>query len=190
MYLRDVAEVFAGLTLGGRTIAGRGAVRLNTISLKDIVRGRIEPERTDPVYVDHIRDATRYMAAGADVVVAVRGTLPKVAIVPDALNGAVVTSTLAGIRPRDVLPEVLVAFLRSPAGRTSLQSRVRSATGQISLTLEDVRNIDVPVPPMDVQQHIADIMRTLDEHDAASREALLVRHMVADRVITDLFQAG
>lgn len=189
--LGNLARVYTGLALSGRTIAGRGSYRYPSVSLKDLTNGTVGPHELTTITVDHPTKVERYMTQPGDVLVSARGTQPKVAIVPPDVAGAVLTSTLIGIRPgRNLLPEVLIAFFCSPNGRNALISRVRSGTRQIALSAADVAKIEVPVPPMGIQRRVAELMQAAQRYSAAAEEAERLFRELTTQVAVDLVAGG
>jgi hypothetical protein len=182
-----VARVYTGLALSGRSIAGRGGYTYPSVSLKDLTNGRVVPHELTTIRVEHPTKVERYMTQPGDVLVSARGTQPKVAIVPPDAAGAVLTSTLIGIRPRpDLLPEVLIAFFCSPNGQNALMSRARSGTRQIALSAADVAKIEVPVPPMGIQRRVAELMQAAQRYSAAAEEAERLFRGLTTQVAVDL----
>ncbi len=185
--LGHVARVYTGLALSGRTIAGHGSYTYPSVSLKDLANGRVVLHELTTVRAEHPTKVQRYMAQPGDILISARGTQPKVAIVPPDVAGAVLTSTLIGIRPgRDLLPEVLMAFFWSPGGRNALISRVRSGTRQIALSAADVAKIEVPVPPMWIQRRVAELMQAAQKYSAAAEEAERLFRELTTQVTADL----
>lgn len=186
----EVAAVFPGVPTFGRTVVGRGGSRVRVVSVKDIGAGGLMAAGLEETSVEHVAEVARYVLQPGDVLISVRGTQLKVAVVPEDLAGAVATATVAVIRFRDggLLPEVLAAYLRSPAGQAQLSSRARSATGQIALTARDIRDIEVPVPPMAVQRRIAGLVRELDAYEAAASEAIQRRRETLAEVTATLMK--
>jgi restriction endonuclease S subunit len=132
------------------------------------------------------------MARTGDVLVAARGTQLKAAIVPNGAGEAIVTASLIGVRPDTsvLLPEVLLAFLRSPEGATELSARARSATGQLALTRADVERIEVPLPSLEIQEKIARIIRAANEYEASAEQAMRLRRDAAEQAVFALLHGA
>jgi hypothetical protein len=188
--ISNVADVFPGVPTFGRTVVGRGGMRVRSVSVKDIGPNGLVAAGVDETPVEHLADVERYVLQPGDVLLSVRGTRLKVAVVPEELAGAVATATLAVIRIRDdaLLPDVLVAYLRSSAGQAQLSSRARSATGQIALTARDIREVEVPLPPTDTQRRIAALARELDAYETAAAEAIQRRRDAMAEVTAALME--
>lgn len=182
--LGDVAHIYPGLALGRRTASQHGGYRLPALSVKDIVGDRLVAAEAGSLSFDHPGEVDRYLAREGDVLVSARGTRLKVAVVPPALDGAVVTATLVGIRHGErVLPELLATFLRSPHGHRALLARARSSTRQLALTASDVATVEVPVPPMAEQRRIAELVRQADQYRTYAEDASRLRDEITQRAV-------
>lgn len=157
--------------------------RLPAVSVRDLKDGHVMLDDLETVSVPAGGKLDRYLVEPGDVLVACRGTVPKVAIAPPELAGAVLTSTLIGVRlDGQLLPEVLFVYLRSAPGQSALLSRVRSGTQQIALAPRDLAQLDVPLPPMEVQRRIAELIRAAEDQYVAAERAAEVRRGIAHRI--------
>jgi len=180
--LADAADIYTGWQIP-RGEPETGGHPLRAISLRDITDGHIVADGVETVSVGVPAKVDRYLVQAGDILVACRGTVSKVAIVPPELAGALLTSTLIGIRMDGRLfPEVVFVHLRSGRGQRALMSRVRSATQQIALAPGDIAQLEVPLPPMDVQRRIADLVRAAEWHYLTTERAARLRRQIAYRL--------
>lgn len=85
----------------------------------------------------------------------------RAAIFPEELVEANINQNIARIRlfnPEKIKPEYVEAFLNSPLGRKQSQM-ISRVVGQYNLNLPEVRAIKIPIPPLEVQQHVIEIWR-------------------------------
>jgi restriction endonuclease S subunit len=116
-----------------------------------------------------------------------RGTQLKIGLVLEESDGAVISSNLIGIRPlHDVLPPVLFAYLNSAAGISALRGRSRSSTLTLALSPKSVGRIEVPVPPLEIQRQIAELVQAGEDNYTAAIGAAAKRRMVAHEVANNL----
>jgi hypothetical protein len=180
-YIRlvDAARIYAGWQSAPQPVQG-GSNNLRSISVKDITDGHLVADSLERISTSVPGKVDRYLVQSGDVLVACRGTVPKVAVVPPDLAGALLTSTLIGIRTDGrLLPEVLFLYLLSAPGQRAILSRARSATQQIALTPREVAQLEVPLPRVHVQQRIADLVRTAEQQYAAAETASRLRREIA-----------
>ncbi len=108
----------------------------------------------------------RSKVAAGDVVVAIRATVGKALVVPEALEGANLTQGTAKVSPG---PRILTNFLwyalRSEACQQRFQSLAKGVTFR-EITLDMLRRFQVPLPPLSEQ---AEICRYVARRDAALR---------------------
>lgn len=114
-----------------------------------------------------------------DLILVARGSSLRIAIANPGMDGMVIANNLMLIRtnPAALLGPVLAAWLGSPRGQHELSKVSRSSTTMMSLRAKDVLEVEVPVPPMAVQQHISELLWTssLAYRDAISAAELRER---------------
>lgn len=169
------------------------APRLDEIVPSDapIVYGIIQPGPEDPGGIPYVRPtemdesgikldqlrkcsrtvADKYARASLerdDVVLAIVGTIGKVAIVPPELAGGNITQSAVRIRPpSDVSAKYLAYALRSPQLRTQY-GEAEFGNAVRRLNVADVRKLRVPLAP---KSQRVEIERTLDVANERSRRA-------------------
>jgi type I restriction enzyme S subunit len=106
----------------------------------------------------------RTRLSAGDLVMSVRGTIGKLVLVPEALDGANITANLLRISPvpEMVLAEYLYAFLTSTSGRYGVISLTTNTTIQ-TIKAAEFRIMQILVPPMDLQKRFANQFRVLKE---------------------------
>jgi restriction endonuclease S subunit len=102
------------------------------------------------------------------------GSLGKVGVFRE--NGTFIfTRALGLIRLRgnaEISPEFLSVFLNTETGQTLLDRGITGSTGQLILTTEYLKNMDIPIPPREIQDRIAATMQeAYRERERLLREA-------------------
>jgi type I restriction enzyme S subunit len=142
----------------------------------DVEHARLSPEvlnRTDPTI--EAAYARSRLAAG-DVVIAIRGGIGAVAIVPSEIEGANITQDVARIRPaRGIDAQWLYYVLMSTEVRDQIQARVTGATIR-GINIWDLKRVRVPVPPESTRSEIAAQLTRLDQ-ERLSLDAKLDRQI-------------
>lgn len=151
--IQDVATVFLGVNVG-RAGADDAAPRSPLVNIKDLRENEIAPLTS--LATIGAPPGRRGTLADGDVLVAVRGTLLKSAIVGVSHVGALASSNLAVLRPyRDVvLPQILHALFLAPEIQQNL---LRQATGAVitGLQLRVLKELTFWLPPMAEQRELA-----------------------------------
>ncbi len=112
-----------------------------------------------------------------DIVMSIRATVGTTAIVPRELDGANLTQGTARISPGSrVTREYLLWYLRSSVCQNWIETQVKGATFR-EITLTRLREMEVPLPPMERQrefsrfaQKLDSVVRTLEEGLAATSD--------------------
>jgi type I restriction enzyme S subunit len=149
---------------------------------------------------DH-RVIARYVIRSEDVYISIAGTIGLVGSVPPELEGANLTENAARlvITARDrALRDYLVAYLASGRGQREIEVRT-TKTSQPKLALARIRDIPIPLPPVEEQRRIAAQLMGVDEKLAAEekrREALdalfksLLHHLMTGKLRLPEFARG
>jgi type I restriction enzyme S subunit len=69
-------------------------------------------------------------------------------------------------------PKFLAFFLNSTLGRAELDKRRRTSAGQFNINSENLRSIEVPVPPLDIQDSLISKLSTQQESVIKLRDGL------------------
>lgn len=169
--LGEIAEaVFAGMAPPRGDPPAKGT-DIPFITVRDIGEGQVGA--AEPIGLLRVSDKTsveRYVVRPNDVLVAAKGSAPKVGWVGVGAAGAVASANLLVIRPGPLLlGPVLYAILKSGSFARLVAGISRGVTNQISITARDLADLPIPVPPLDVQHRAAALVA---ESEAACRHAV------------------
>lgn len=119
-----------------------------------------------PIYISNEAHETmkRSMVCGGDILISITGYLGKVGVIPPNITEANINQHIARIRvlQKECVPLYIYYYLR----QDFLQKRFQVIqTGQAypQLSLEQIRDIEVELPPMKEQQKIAEILTAQDK---------------------------
>jgi type I restriction enzyme S subunit len=133
-----------------------GNLTVPYIEVRAIRGGRIDVKslhRTTQALHDEFR---RSELRRGDVVLAIRGSFDRAAIVPDELDGANISRDVARIAPTEVVdPRFLAYYLGSPLALEHYASMARGV-GVRGINIGDLRKMRVPVPPILEQRTIVE----------------------------------
>lgn len=144
---------------------------VEVINIKDIsCEGRIDTTSLEMRVVTSARHGKDKCIQEGDLVVAVRGPQFKVGVADKQASGHLITSNLVALRldQHSVLPEVLAAYLNGPEGQYVLMAKSKG-TVIPSISQKELLSIEVPLLPMERQQHIKDYLRSTEEYLATLR---------------------
>lgn len=133
------------------------------IKVKDVVDGRVVQDSlllTDP-RID--RQYRRSRLRAGDLLITIRGTTGRIAVVPPELDGANITQDTARIRLAD---QCSVRFFYFTLQSEAVQEQVSLHTiGQAvkGINIADVKRLTVVLPPRDEQEQIADRLQSVDD---------------------------
>lgn len=148
------------LTTGFPTHRLRGEIgaALPLVNVKDLERIHDESWQLSPIMVPDSDRVEKYRVGAGDIIVTARGASLKSGLIPSRWNGAIISSNLIAIRLNEKLrPEILLVFLQSAMGQQAIERRL-SKSKLLNVTLRDLSEIEVPVPPMSEQTELAELI--------------------------------
>lgn len=168
---RDTVLVTSGPRGWAQFYAGDGT---RFIRITDIQRGSITLSDHSVRYVDapDEGEARRASTRAGDLVVSITADLGSVGLVDEARAGAVVSQHVAIVRlaGRHWDPRFASYALKSSALKDQFAGAAYGGT-KVQLSLGDVRDLQVPAPPLEQQREIADHL----DRETAKIDALIAK---------------
>ena len=166
---------------------GRGTLLVN---VTDIYQSfRIDPERLDRVDVTD-KECESFSACSGDVIFnrssLVLEGVGHACLVPDYDEPLVFECHLMRARPNTNIidPRFLCRYSLSRHGRRYIMSRAQTTT-MTTINQGDMNTMPVPIPPINLQRKIADILDNLDEqHAEVSRHIKALKLMKSQLLLT------
>ena len=81
--------------------------------------------------------------------------------------------------------KLLAAYLSHPDGQAALAAIAQSGTIQMNLTVNAISKLEIPLPPIDVQRQMVDMLTTADIAYESAIEAAHARRQLARSVTID-----
>lgn len=104
-----------------------------------------------------------------EIVMSIRATVGTTAFVPASLHGANLTQGTARIAPGpETTKEYLISFLRSARCQQWISRQVKGATFR-EITLSKLRELEVPLPPIEMQQSFSELYQGVESTLARSQ---------------------
>lgn len=172
--LGEVASVTLGMTIQKHEGAPGEGVPVIYVGDIDEAAGEVTP-------MDQLKEGRsarpdaldRFRVRSGDLLVSCKGTIGKVGLVKEATDGAVASSNLVIVRPKEdvVHPATLFAFLTHPSTKQTLQSRARGSAIQ-SLSTRDLYSMEIPIPSPKIQAQIHKVLQAHLESVQATKLSL------------------
>ncbi|WP_406337697.1 hypothetical protein [Streptomyces sp. NBC_00649] len=179
MHLTDpLRQIMYGIVLPGPNVADGvpivkgGDVAANRLSLKSLNR------TTHEIEAGYARSRLK----GGDLVIAIRGSVGEVAVVPNELTGANLTQDAARISiERSVHAKWLRLVLESPVVTYQIQQRITGATIK-GINIWDLKRVLVPTPDMETQAALAATAgRAIQTHEDLRSRVAQHDHLLTER---------
>lgn len=159
------------------TSGSRGWARYYTdhgakfIRIQNVGRGELRLDDMAYVNPPATAEARRTAVQAGDVLLSITADLGRTAVVPVGFGEAYISQHLAVLRAPTLIPAFLSAYLQSRSGQMQIQKKDRGAT-KAGLNFDDVRSIEVPMPPVDSQRAFAARVDAINAQRGAVERAL------------------
>jgi len=185
--LKELAkEIFSGAPIYNIEKSSNSPDVIPLINIKDIVDGQIEFSSLSFLVSETINKPERFMVYPGDVIVTCRGTQLKIALVPNAIKKAIITANLIAIRVNEELSSLfLAAYLKTKEGQRALLTNATSTNVQLVLNVSDVGEVIIPVPPISLQEKIANLTNAAEEQHRLCMESANLYRTITNQVIMD-----
>ncbi|RWD34908.1 MAG: restriction endonuclease subunit S [Mesorhizobium sp.] len=125
--------------------------------------GKIEPEFLSRTSPEIAAQYSRSIVRPGDIVFSLRGNIGELSIVPGPLHEANLTQGTARISVNGrAFNEFVAHTLKSPFLQKRIATVGKGSTFK-EISLEELRKLEVPIPPLPEQVKIAEILRSWDE---------------------------
>lgn len=178
-YLTDeFRQIMYGIVLPGPNVADGVPI----IKGGDVAANRLSPTSLNRTTREIESGYARSRVKGGDLVIAIRGSVGEVAVVPNELAGANLTQDAARISVRaDVCAEWMRLVLESPVVVHQIQQRITGATIK-GINIWDLKRILVPKPTREEQTSLAATVRqSLGTHEALRSRVARHAALLAER---------
>jgi len=141
------------------------------VRVADVKDGRVSFDGPDSVSTAYSRQIGAKCATAGDVLLTTKGTIGRVAVVPDSPPPAVYSPQLCWFRVTraDVIqPRYLAYWLQSPAFLTQASYMQGNTDMAPYISLSDLRDSKIDLPSPGEQQAIAEVLGALDDKIAAN----------------------
>ena len=178
----------AGLSYGIVQPGDSGTGDMGVLRPVDMVNGKISTHSIK--YIDRSIGASfkKTELVGDELLITVRGTTGVTALTDSRFKNMNVTRGIAVIRydRRKINPIYLNAFLNTDESQQYIQEHTRGATLQ-QINLSDLRVHMIPVPPIELQEKLADFIQQVDKSKAAVQKSLDEAQILFDSLMQQYF---
>lgn len=139
------------------------------LRIQNVLRDRLDMTDVARVEAPENAEARRTRVRGGDVLMSITADLGRTCVVPPELDGAFINQHLCLMRTETLDPRFVSAFLTSADAVVQIRRKNRAAV-KAGLNFDDVRSLQIPVPPLPEQRAFAVRAAEVDRR----REALEV----------------
>ncbi|KAF1078218.1 restriction endonuclease subunit S [Methanogenium sp. MK-MG] len=136
---------------------------MRLVNISDLSEGVVDHTTIKEMSVRATKKTEENRIRTGDVLVTLRGTALRAALVDEKSSGAVISSNIVALRfTEDILPDVVVAWFNSLRGQQALNALSGGSTIQ-GMKISEMMEIRIPVPPLEIQRDIVEFYATVQE---------------------------
>ena len=157
--LGDVSRVFGGYAFKSKeyTVSGARVMRIS-----DVQAGYISNENAKYCPIDQPKQADSARLLANDLLVSLTGNVGRVAMVDDTVLPAYLNQRVAGIRTTDAINHRFLFHYLNQHQFIADCERAGKGSAQKNLSMGYLTNYEIPVPSLDTQKRIVDILDRFD----------------------------
>lgn len=151
--LKDVTTLFRGFNVGSKNEESPDG-KYRVVRLSDVQNGKLIFTNISRYHIKNNAKVDMYKLQKDDVILSIRGSTLKTAIVPINAEDLLLSQNFIGIRcSKNLDPNFLKVYLESPLGQYLLSNKM-SGTAIPTLSRKDVETLEIPLPPIETQMNI------------------------------------
>lgn len=161
--LKDVATLFRGFNVGSKNKESPDG-KFRIVRLSDVQNGRLVMETISRYHIENKAKVNMYELRKDDVILSIRGSSLKAAVVPADDEDLLLSQNFIGIRCSNRLnPNFLKVYLESPLGQYLLTNKM-SGTAIPTLSRKDIETLEIPLPPIEEQKQMMEQYNAKEIH--------------------------
>jgi restriction endonuclease S subunit len=165
MKLHDIADIKTGITFRNRLLDNLDG-EIEVIQMRDINPDLTISDRLVRISNEQIKP--KHFLQPGQLILLAKGKYTKACMIGQSDKRRVISSAFFSIRikpTQKVLPEYLQWFLNLPQSESYFRSNA-SGTSMFSLPMSVLKNLDVAVPPLEVQERIVHLVNDREQEKA------------------------
>jgi restriction endonuclease S subunit len=167
--LTEIVEIKTGITFRNRLLDNLDG-EVEVIQMKDVDENCIISRRLMRIGENLIK--SRHLLQPGQIILLAKGKTTRACLIREPGRKQVISSAFFSIRVKSlqkVLPEYLEWYLNLPRAEEYFQAQA-SGTSMFSLPMSVLKNLEVPLPPVDVQQQVVEIFSIRQQEKKMARE--------------------
>jgi hypothetical protein len=185
-FLNELVTISQGITISRyRNDEGAEERIVNARNLDQLyIEGDLSLERL------RVQNLDQYQLKTSDVVIAIRGTPIKAAVVKDEVEDSLAGQNLAVLRPKvkNINPVYLAVVLCSKWLEQSLATLYGQSSATQLISIAELRKLQIPLPDLTTQDKIAQLFLSAERARKITMEALETRQRLTEFTLFQILE--
>lgn len=170
---------------------GTPSKEYRVLKTKDVYDDKIHYDGSDMISEEIFNNRKKYRLKEGDILIAIvgKGSIGKTNIFREQCNKEYIFTRAIGlVRPnkQNLLPEYLHHYFQSHDAKQYFDKSITGSTGQEVLRTTALKTMDIPVPPLEEQKKITEILSTLDQSIDQLYELINYKKELREGLMQDL----
>lgn len=171
----------------GKNYPGKSAIRdegVPFVNAGDLIDGALRRGPLSCISEEHFRKLSNGKFKKGDILFCLRGSLGKLALIEEDVSGAIASSLII-IRPKDsISPSYLKSYLGSKICEEQIEL-YRNGAAQPNLAASSLRKFVIPLPPIEEQLRIAEILNSADALRRKRERAIDILYSIEKSIFSE-----
>jgi type I restriction enzyme S subunit len=186
--LGEVCEVKGGKRLPKGELFANEETPYPYIRVSDFSNGNINTENLKYISNEIHKEIKNYTISSDNVYISIAGTIGLFGVIPDKLDGANLTENAAKfIFDNKVMNKYFLSYIGNSKQVQIQIISLTHAVGVPKLALERIRKIEIPLPPIEIQGKIVEIINNEEKLVETSKKLIVIYQKKITQIMNNIW---
>jgi hypothetical protein len=186
--LESLGTLFQGLPT---PTGDSGQARFRLVNIRDLESLEVDGQKIVPMPMAlHEKTLERHLLRENDILITTRTRPIRASVVTAKLENGIAGQNLAVLRPNNQIdPLYIAALFHSSYGKELADPHFKSSLSIPLISIGALKNLLVPIPPLETQRRIAQLVLAQERAEQLARAELEARRELVDQTIRHTLNA-
>ena len=185
----DIASVKNGFAFKSKDFVDSQSGVAAVVRMSDLKNGTVEASSAKKIPLDCLEGLERFKLKAGDFVFGMSGSLNNYAVVPASSFPLYLNQRVGKLEAKGA-DAAFLRFLYTSEGFMRLVAKSASGNAQLNISGKQIESFEIPVPPFNEQQRIAEILSSVDASIQATQAVIEQAERVKRGLMEELLTGG